>query len=123
MQVQVNTDHNIDGHESMADFVSDVVESSLSLFSEHITRVEVHLSDENSNKKVGHDTMRCVMEARLEGRQPIAVTHQAATLNEAVEETAEKLAGMIESLLGRQRHKEHHRVDPAPSLPEAAEES
>lgn len=122
MQIQVNTDHNIDGHESLADFVSGVVESALDRFSEHITRVEVHLSDENSNKKVGHDALRCVMEARLEGRQPIAVTHQATTLNETIDGAAEKLAGMIDSLLGRQRHQKSHRTDPEPPDPELEEE-
>ena len=118
MQIQVNTDHNVDGHESLADFVSGVVESALDRYSEHITRVEVQLSDE----KVGHDALRCVMEARLEGRQPIAVTHQATTLNECIDGAAEKLAGMIDSLLGRQRHQEDHRTDPALSPPEFAEE-
>jgi hypothetical protein len=32
-----------------------------------------------------------VMEARLEGRQPVAVTHQAATLDQALEGAAHKL--------------------------------
>ncbi len=122
MQILVNTDHNIDGHQSMADFVSGVVENSLSLFSEHITRVEVHLSDENSDKKDGHNTLRCVMEARIEGRQPIAVTHHATDMNETVEGAAERLASMIEHLLGRQRHQESHRTDPALSPAESAEQ-
>ncbi|MEO7817581.1 MAG: HPF/RaiA family ribosome-associated protein, partial [Actinomycetota bacterium] len=75
--------------------VSGVVESALNLFSDHITRVEVHLSDENSDMKVSADDMRCVMEARLEDRQPIAVTHQAATLDQAVDGAADKLTRMI----------------------------
>jgi len=65
--------------------------------------VEVHLSDENSDRKGGNDDMRCVMEARLEGRQPIAVTDQAATLDQAVRGDANKLARLIESTLGRLR--------------------
>jgi ribosome-associated translation inhibitor RaiA len=79
------------------------VESALNRFSDHITRVEVHLSDENSEKKGGEHDMRCVMEARLEGRQPIAVTHQAATVDEAVDGAADKLTRLIESTLGRLR--------------------
>ena len=47
--------------------------------------------------------MRCVMEARLEGRQPAAVTHQAATLDNAIKGAADKLARLIESTLGRLR--------------------
>ena len=101
MQIQMNTDGNIEGHEALATQVSSVVESALNRFSDHITRVEVHLSDENSDKKGGNDDMRCVMEARLEGRQPIAVTHQAATVDQAVDGAADKLTRLIESTLGR----------------------
>ncbi len=107
MQIQLNTDGNIEGHASLATQVSSTVESALKRFSDHITRVEVQLSDENSDKKGGNDDMRCVMEARLEGRQPIAVTHQAATLDEAVDGAADKLTRLIESTLGRLRdHRE-----------------
>ena len=111
MQIQINTDHNIDGHEALAAQVSEVVESALSLVSDHITRVEVHLSDENGDKR-GQSDKRCMLEARMEGRQPIAVTHQAATLVQAVDGAADKLTRLIESTLGRRRHQESHRADP-----------
>lgn len=121
MQIKINTDRNIQGHEELVARVSGVVESALSRISDHITRVEVHVSDENSNKKGGNDTMRCVMEARLEGRRPIAVTHQAATLDQAVDGAADKLTGLIESTLGRLRDQRSRRTDPPPpgsKLPE-----
>ena len=102
MQIQINTDHNIDGREALAAQVSGTVESALSRFSDHITRVEVHLSDENSAKK-GHNDKRCMMEARLEGRQPIAVTHEAPELDQAVAGAADKLARSIENTLGKLR--------------------
>lgn len=100
MQVQVNTDHNITGHEALAARVRSVVENTLSRFSDRITRVEVHLSDENGAKS-GRGDQRCMLEARLEGRQPIAVTHQADTLDQAVDGAAEKLSHAIDSTLGR----------------------
>lgn len=118
MQIQINTGHNIESHKALATEISNIVESALARVSDHITRVEVHLRDENSDKKVGHDAMRCMMEARLEGRQPIAVTHHAATLSEAAAGAADKLAGMIESTLGRLREEQRHRTDPDPSPPE-----
>ena len=118
MQIQINTGHNIEGHEALAAEIRDVVESALSRFSHHITRLEVHLSDENSDKKVGHDAMRCMMEARLKGRQPIAVTHQAATLDQAVDGAGDKLARLIEHTLARLREQQSHRTDPDPSPPE-----
>jgi ribosomal subunit interface protein len=115
MQIQFNTGHNIEGNEALAAYVRKETENALSRFSEHITRVEVHLSDENSDKKVGNDTMRCVMEARLEGRHPIAVTHQAATLEQAVNGAAKKLTRSIESTIGRIKDKRDSRVEPSPS--------
>jgi hypothetical protein len=62
-----------------------------------------------------------MMEARLEGRQPIAVTHEAATLGQAVDGAADKLRRMIESNLGRLRDQKTRRTDPPPpgsKLPE-----
>ncbi len=122
MQVQINTDRNIEGHEALAAQVSDVVESALSRISDHITRVEVHLSDENSHKS-GQNDKRCVMEARLEDRQPIAVTHQAATLDQAVDGAADKLTRLIESTLGRLRDQKSRRTDPPPPGPKLTEPS
>ena len=43
MQIQINTDHNVQGYESAAATVRDTVENALARFSSHITRVEVHL--------------------------------------------------------------------------------
>ena len=74
MQVQINTDHNIEGREVLTTQVRGVVEGALTRFSDHITRVEVHLSDENSHKG-GQNDKRCMLEARLERRRPVAVTH------------------------------------------------
>ena len=66
MQVQINTGHNIDGHETLLARFRHVVESALIRFSDRVTRVEVHLSDENGQKS-GPDDKRCMIEARLEG--------------------------------------------------------
>lgn len=122
MQIQINTDRNVEGHEALAAQVSGVVESALSRLSDHITRVEVHLSDGNSDKKGGNDDIRCMMEARLEGRQPLAVTHQAATLDQAVDGAADKLTRLIESTLGRLREQKSRRTDPPPPGPQLPEE-
>lgn len=121
MQIQINTDRNIEGHEALTAQVSSVVESTLSRISDHITRVEVHLSDENSDKKSGDNNMRCLMEARLQGRQPVAVTHQAATLDQAVDGAADKLIRLIESTLGRLRDHKGRRTELSPEEPNPTE--
>jgi len=120
MQVQVNTGHDIDGHEAFTSHVRAVVENALARFSDRITRVEVHLSDANGHKK-GPNTMRCMLEARLEGRRPVAVTHQAATVEEAVQCAADKMTRLIESATARLKDQRNHRTDPPPpgsNLPE-----
>lgn len=122
MQIQINTDRNIDGNEALAAHVRSETEHALSRFRDRITRVEVHLSDENSDKKGGKDGMRCVMEARLEGRQPIAVTHQATNLDQAVNGAVHKLTRLIESTTGRLSEKRSHMADPSPSGLDVPEE-
>ncbi len=112
MQIQINTDRNIEGSESLMAQVRGVIDSALSRISDHVTQVTVHLSDNNSDKKDGIDDIRCVMEAHLEGRQPMAVTDEAATWEQAVRGAAGKLVRMLETTLGRARHQADRRTDP-----------
>jgi len=115
MKIQLNTDHHIDGTEALAAEVSATLEQALERFSEHLTRVEVHLSDENGGKS-GQQDQRCMLEARLEGRQPVAVTDQAATLVQAVDGAAHKMARLLDHTLGRLH--DHREKAPGPRLSE-----
>lgn len=100
MQIQVNTGKNIEGHEDTIAFVEATVANALSHFSAHVTRVEVHLSDENSHKR-GHRDKRCMIEARLAGRQVTAVTCEAATVAQAVAGAADRSKSVVQSTLGQ----------------------
>jgi ribosome-associated translation inhibitor RaiA len=106
MQIQINTDNNVKGREKLATYVRGVVEGAVSRFNERITRVEVHLGDENGDK-TGTEDKRCVMEVRVESRHPIAVTHHAATLGAAVDGAAGKLRRSLEHDLHRLREHRH----------------
>lgn len=119
MQIQINTDHNIEGREALTTHVREVVEHALSHESGHITRVEVHLADENGPKS-GPNAMRCSMEARLERHQPLNVTFDAESLHQAVAGAAEKLRRLVEHTLGRERDERRHRTDPSLAEPDAA---
>ena len=101
MQIQINTDGNIEGHEQLAQQVEAVVRDGLQRFTAKLTRVEVHLSDENSDKKSGAEDKRCLLEARLADLQPIAVSHEAATIEQAVDGAVERLTHSLEGTLGR----------------------
>ena len=100
MQIQVNTDDNIEGRDELAHQIEAAVNATLSRFSDQITRVEVHLSDEDAGKS-GSPDKRCLMEARPAGRLPIAVSHKGATLEEAYSGAAKRLRSSLESTLGR----------------------
>ncbi len=113
MKIQVHTDHNIEGHQALAERIAIVVENALGHFGDHITRVEVHLSDENSHKG-GKEDKRCVIEARLERHQPIAVSHFAHTIDQAVDGAADKLTRAIDHALGKMHDQQIRRTDPPP---------
>ena len=103
MLIQLNTDKNLVGTEKLSAYLNSFISEELSRFSHQITRVEVHLSDENGPKE-GQNDKRCLIEARLEGMKPIAVTNNANTHEQAVEGAIEKLKTSLDSMLGRMRN-------------------
>lgn len=104
MHVQVNSDSNVGVHEEFALRVAAAVASALSRFSDQVTRIEVHLSDVNAGKGGAADK-RCTMEARLAGLQPIAVSHQADTIQHAIDGASGKLERALDSAVGKLHHR------------------
>ena len=100
MQVLVNTDNTITGREELEKQVRSTVENKLGRFSDHVTRIEVHLGDENSHKGGDRD-QRCTMEARVEGLQPTAVTAHSDTVMKAVDAAVGKLRSALDTTLGK----------------------
>lgn len=109
MQIQIDTDPTIAGHEGVNAHVRNVVEHALGHLATHVTRVGVHIADENGEVNGQFDT-RCIMEARLEGRPPAAIAHHAANVHQAVSGAVEKLAHLIENTVRRQDHERSHRT-------------
>lgn len=102
MLVQVNAGNGVKVQEDVATRIEAKVKDVLSHHSHRISRVEVHLSDENGQKH-GGDDKRCMMEARVEGLNPIAVSHQAPTLVLAIDGAVEKLERAVGHELGRRQ--------------------
>ena len=100
MHIQVNTDDNIDGDDALIAQVEAEIRDGLSRFADQITRVEVHLSDENAAKG-GSDDKRCLLEVRPTGQQPVAVTHQSGSLQEANAGAVQKMQRKLQSQFGR----------------------
>ena len=100
--IQFNTDKTIDGDERNEVYFNSLIEKGLKHFQSHISRIEVHISDVNG-KKEGSNDIQCIMEARIEGRQPIAVTSQADTTEMAVTGAIDKLENSLKSIIGRMK--------------------
>ncbi|GIK47551.1 MAG: hypothetical protein KJZ75_06880 [Hyphomonadaceae bacterium] len=100
MQIQVNTDNTVQGVESAAAFVERELRSTLGRFEDQITRIEVHLGDVNGAKR-GSNDKRCMIEARLAGRQPETATEQADRLDLAITGASRKLLRLIETAVGK----------------------
>jgi hypothetical protein len=100
MQVQVNTSNGIENKETLERWADGFLNDALARFGHEITRVEVQLSDENSGKK-GAPNKRCMLEARLNGRDPLAVSHHGETQDEAFRGATQKLIRVLEHTLGK----------------------
>jgi ribosomal subunit interface protein len=100
MTIQINSDNNITGTEGLSSFVESTIAETLKRFDNHITRVEVHLNDENGDKS-GINDKRCMLEARLEGMQPVAVTANGKTIQEALKSALSKLKSSLNTTVGK----------------------
>ncbi|OQA34493.1 MAG: Sigma 54 modulation protein / S30EA ribosomal protein [Betaproteobacteria bacterium ADurb.Bin341] len=107
MQIRLNTDESVTGSEGLAHHAEDLVRKTLDHFAGQITRVEVHLSDVNG-ARVGERDKRCMMEARVAGLQPIAVSEQADSVHQALDGAAHKLRRSLESVLGKLADRKRH---------------
>lgn len=104
MTIQFNTDKNIQGTETLEVEVKSKVKQGLSHFDQYISRIEIHLSDQNSHKS-GADDIQCTIEARIEGAQPIAVTSTDSDKGKAVDQAIKKIKAALDTRVGKM--KEH----------------
>ncbi len=104
MTIQINTDNTISGEKRNEEYFTSLIAEALQRFDSHITRIEVHLKDENG-KKDGFNDISCLIEARIEGKQPIAVTNQADSVDQAVTGAIDKIKSAVGTIVGKmQQH-------------------
>lgn len=101
MIILFNTDNNIPGREALREPLIALISEEMRRFSGHITRIEAHLTDENGDKQ-GINDKRCVLEARVEGKPPVAVTNHANSHHQAVEGAIDKLKSVLDTKIGRE---------------------
>jgi len=102
MTIQLNTDKNLTIHQEYEEKINNQLNEGLTRFSDLITRLEVHLSDENGSKD-GLDDKRCLLEAKVAGKDPIAVTNLGNTYDLAITGALTKLKSALEKVAGKMK--------------------
>lgn len=100
MHIQVNHGNHVRLGVDVEQRFADVIRDTLNRFGDRITRVEMHMSDENAGKG-GDSDKRCLIEARLANLQPIAVSHLADSWQLAFDGALEKLEHAIGHTIGK----------------------
>lgn len=105
MNIEIRTDKNITNSDRLIDYVRTELKQEFQRYSEKITHFEVHLSDTNGDKG-GEEDKRCMIEARLSGVKPLAVSHKADNIDQAIHGAIDKLQRSIEhSFAKREPHR------------------
>ena len=102
MQIKVNANHTVQTDESLERWARSELTQGLGRFRNEITTLEVHLSDQNSDR-LSPDQKRCLIEARLVSHAPLTVNHVAPRLDEAFRGATDKLKRALDHTLGRLR--------------------
>ena len=110
MQVQFNSDSSVMGTENVAERIEAAVREKIARFEDRLTRLEIHVRDENGAKG-GAGDKACTIEARPSGGKPIGVTENAATVDDAARKAASTLAQRLERHFGKSGRHDH---DPRP---------
>lgn len=106
MQVQFNSDSSVMGTENVAERIEARVREKLERFAERLTRVEVHVRDENGSKG-GADDKACMIEARPRGGRPMGVTEHASTVDDAARKAVNTLAKRLRRHFGKESAHSH----------------
>jgi len=107
LDVQINTANNIEGREALTQHLEDAVRDRLSRFTDRLTRVAVHVGDENGDRNVGHDK-RCVVEARPAGLGPVTVTEQSDSIDQATAGALSKMVSALDRTFGKLSDRKGH---------------
>lgn len=115
MQVKLHTDKHIHGSAAMAAHLDQVVREALQRFGNRVTRVDAHLSDVNGHAKPGSDDIRCGLEAKLVGEEPVIVHEQAGNAHQAIAGALRKLQRALGATIEKHHDPKHQQAP----LPEA----
>ena len=96
MTIQFNSAHNVHANEKLKAPIIALLSEKLNRFNDQITKLEVHLSDENGSKE-GLGDKRCLLEAHMGGREPLVAKNHASTYELAAAGAADILKALLAS--------------------------
>ena len=104
--IQINTDNQVEGDSARDGRLEEMVRQRLARFEGRITDVEIHVSDDNGAR--GGAGLRCTIEARVNGFQPVAVAETGINVDRAVIAAAKKAVRALDHQLGRLSDRARH---------------
>ncbi|MFN4040214.1 MAG: HPF/RaiA family ribosome-associated protein [Brevundimonas sp.] len=107
MDIQINTANNVAGREAVTEKLEATVRNRLSRFEDRVTRIELHVGDVNGERSVGGD-IRCQIEARPAGQDPLSVSDQADSIDQAATRALAKMATALDRAFGKTTNRKGH---------------
>lgn len=103
MVIQFDTAHSLKANDAFKAPFIEILNDKLDKFDKHISRLEVHLSDENGHK-ISVNDKRCLLEAHIAGMPHVVVTNHSNSYEQAVDGAIDKLIASLHSIHGRLEH-------------------
>lgn len=103
MEIIINSDHNVETTAEFKNYFEGELEKKLKRFEAYITRYEVFFSDESSNKDTINDH-KCVIEARVKGKNPERVSANGDTTKKAFDSAVDKIRAVLDKVVALQRN-------------------
>ncbi len=101
MKIQVNTSSSVEGSDALTLVIEATVHSALDRYGDRLTRVEAHLSEDDSAPGESREGLQCMLEVRPTGMDPVVVTAVADTLEQACHDAGRKMQSVLDSTFGR----------------------
>lgn len=107
MEIHINAGNGLENKETLEQWAEAEIKRSLERFSNDVRRVDVHLSDTNGSKGGAQDK-RCMIEAHVIQAAAVAVSHDAASLADALHGAEIRLVRALDSAIGKRRDVRDH---------------
>jgi ribosome-associated translation inhibitor RaiA len=100
MKILITTDNHIVMKRERSQAVESEIDGAIERFERQLSRLEVHLSDQNADKG-GDREIKCVIDAHIDGMKTVTATEYAATVDEAITGATEEMKRLLESTFSK----------------------